>query len=77
MMHPAETHHLFNVNRPSVSGEQMVCFEKSFFKFICCPVSLLQEYHDIINQGSKRTESSHYIRIGSRAECIFRLRMII
>ena len=26
MMHPAETHHLFNVNRPSVSGEQMVCF---------------------------------------------------
>ncbi|EDO55041.1 hypothetical protein BACUNI_01129 [Bacteroides uniformis ATCC 8492] len=25
-MHPAETHHLFNVNRPSVSGEQMVCF---------------------------------------------------
>lgn len=73
MMHPAETHHLFNVNRPSVSGEQMVCF----YVCIMCLISASHEYHDIINQGSKRTESSHYIRIGSRAECIFRLRMII
>ena len=32
---------VFIQDRPSVSGEQMVCFEKSFFKFICCPVSLL------------------------------------
>ncbi len=41
MMCQGKIDDVFIQDRPSVSGEQMVCFEKSFFKFICCPVSLL------------------------------------
>ena len=41
MMCQGKIDDVFIQDRPSVSGEQMVYFEKSFFKFICCPVSLL------------------------------------